>query len=114
MIRWLWSRMLKWGWDFSRDLDQLDDHDPVARLRHRVARRRDEIVSIGIDDSDSGLELHDPITLRVQAVQGGTLVETRWYDPKTDNNNRKLHIVKDEENLAEAIGKIVTMELLKR
>jgi len=50
----------------------------------------------------------------VQAVQGGTLIETRWYDAKTDNNNRKLHIVTGEENLSEAVGKIVTMELLKR
>jgi hypothetical protein len=104
--------MLKWGWDFSRDLDQLNADDPVVRLRHRAARHRNEVIAI--DDSDSGLELHDPITLRVQAVQGGTLVETRWYDAKTDNNNRRLHIVTGEENLAEAIGKIVTMELLKR
>ncbi len=112
MIRWLWSRMLKWGWDFSRQLDELDDDDPVARFRSRVAKIRGEVVTI--DDSDSGLELHDPITFRVQAVTGGTLVETRWYDAKTDNNNRRLHIVTGEENLADAIGKIVTMELLKK
>jgi len=112
MIRWLWSRMMKWGWDFSRQLDDLDDNDPVIRLRNRVARHRNE--ALVIDDSDSGLELHDPITFRVQAVQGGTLIETRWYDPKSDNHERKLHIVTGEENLAEAIGKIVTMELLKR
>jgi hypothetical protein len=112
VIRWLWSRMLKWGWDFSRQLDELDDDDPVARFRSRVAKIRGEVVTI--DDSDSGLELHDPITFRVQAVTGGTLVETRWYDAKTDNNNRRLHIVTGEENLADAIGKIVTMELLKK
>jgi hypothetical protein len=104
--------MLKWGWDFSRQLDELDDDDPVARFRSRVAKIRGEVVTI--DDSDSGLELHDPITFRVQAVTGGTLVETRWYDAKTDNNNRRLHIVTGEENLADAIGKIVTMELLKK
>ncbi len=112
MIRWLWSRMLKWGWDFSRELDRLDGDDPVIRLRNRVARHRNEVLAI--DDSDSGLELHDPITFRVQAVSGGTLIETRWYDPKQDENERKLHIVTGEENLAEAIGRIVTMELLKR
>jgi hypothetical protein len=96
MIRWLWSRVLKWGWDFSRDLDQLDDSDPVVRFRSRAARIRNEVLAI--DDSDSGLELPDPITFRVQAVQGGTLVETRWYDAKTDNQIRKLHIVTGEEN----------------
>ncbi len=112
MIRWLWSRMMKWGWDFSRRLDDLDDDDPVARFRNRTARIRNE--AICIDDSDSGLELHDPITFRVQAVAGGTLIETRWYDSKTDHQERKLHIVTQEENLSEAVGKIVTMELLKR
>jgi hypothetical protein len=50
----------------------------------------------------------------VQAVEGGTLIETRWHDDKRDEYVRKLHIVTQEENLAEAIGKIVTMELLKK
>jgi hypothetical protein len=21
MIRWLWSRVMKWGWDYGRDID---------------------------------------------------------------------------------------------
>jgi hypothetical protein len=41
-------------------------------------------------------------------------VETRWYDHKRDESIRKLHIVTGEENLAEAIGKIVTMELIRK
>jgi hypothetical protein len=98
---------MKWGWDFNRDLRKDDDLVPLARLRGKY-----EIV--GLDDIESGIDLNDPITFRVQAVSGGTLVETRWYDPKKDENERKLHIVTGEENLAEAIGKIVTMELLKR
>jgi hypothetical protein len=107
MIRWLWSRMMKWGWDYSREVDD----GPLIR-KHRVSRYRDDIVSI--DDYDSGIDLNNPIMFRVQAVSGGTLIETRWYDHNTDNNERKLHIVNNDENLAEAIGKIVTMELLKR
>jgi hypothetical protein len=47
-------------------------------------------------------------------VQGGTLVETRWYDYKKDESIRKLHIVNSDQDLAEAIGKIVTMELLQK
>ena len=109
MIRWLWSRMMKWGWDFSRDVD----NDPWSEpLRHRPTRRRHE--SICVDDSDSSIDMHNPISFRVESVTGGTLVETRWYNAKTDSNERKLHIVGPEENLSEAIGKIVTVELLKR
>jgi hypothetical protein len=98
---------MKWGWDYNREVD-----DDFSHVRHRPARRRGDILAI--DDSDSGIDLTNPISFKVQAVQGGTLIETRWYDTKTDNNDRKLHIVTNDENLAEAVGKIVTMELLKR
>jgi len=106
MIRWLWSRVMKWGWDYGRDIDE--------PLQIRGRRSRYDVVSVGIDDIDSTIELPDPITFRVQAITGGTLVETRWYDPKNDEPIRKLHIVNDNENLAEAIGKIVTMELIRK
>ena len=101
MIRWLWSCMMKWGWDYGRDIDE-----PIR------SRGRRSVISI--DDIDSTIELPDPITFRVQAITGGTLVETRWYNPKDDEPIRKLHIVNDNENLAEAIGKIVTMELIRK
>ena len=66
------------------------------------------------DDSSSGIDLPDPITFKVQAVSGGTIVESRWYDYKKDENRVKLHIITQEENLADSIGKIVTMELLQK
>jgi hypothetical protein len=96
---------MKWGWDFSRDLRDNDGLVPLARRRGKYE---------AISDDDSGIDLNNPITFRVQAVSGGTLVETRWYDPKQDENERKLHIVTGEENLAEAIGRIVNIELHKR
>lgn len=107
MIRWLWNRMMKWGWDYSHQYEE--SSNKLARIR---GRGRDEICLV--DDSNSGIDLHDPITFRVQAVSGGTVVETRWYDHKKDENRVKLHIVTQEENLAESIGKIVTMELLQK
>ena len=66
------------------------------------------------DDSPSGIELPDPINFKVQAVSGGTIVESRWYDHKKDESRVKLHIITQEENLSESIGKIVTMELLQK
>jgi hypothetical protein len=66
------------------------------------------------DDSPSGIDLPDPINFKVQAVSGGTIVESRWYDHKKDENRIRLHIITQEENLAESIGKIVTMELLQK
>lgn len=106
MIRWIWNRMMKWGWDFSYSVPA----DGNIKVRQRGRNRIEEAVLC----SDNNIDLHDPINFRVQAVAGGTLIETRWYDHKKDNNITKLHIVTSEENLAESIGKIVTMELLQR
>jgi hypothetical protein len=106
MIRWIWNRMMKWGWDFNRNLHEDDIHVPQRRRGRGV----EELCLV----SDNEIDLTDPIRFSVQTVQGGTLIETRWNDHKTDNYVRKLHIVTQDENLSEAIGKIVTMELLKR
>ena len=104
MIRWLWSRMMKWGWDYSRELPS----DSIGIGRR--CRRGEDMILV----ADNEIDLPDPIRFSVQTVQGGTLIETRWDDPKKDEYVRKLHIVTQDENLAEAIGKIVAMELLKK
>jgi hypothetical protein len=64
--------------------------------------------------SDNNIELPDPINFRVQTVSGGTVVESRWYDYKKDEERVKLHIITQDESLSESIGKIVTMELLQK
>jgi len=46
-------------------------------------------------------------------ASGGYIVETRYYDAKTDRNHNKLHIIKDDQDIGEAMGKIITMESLR-
>jgi len=82
----------------------------VTRGRSRLSRDFDEIEEC----RDNGIDLPDPITFKVQQVNGGTVIESKHYDPKKDDFRVKLHIVTPEENLAESIGKIVTMELLQK
>jgi len=82
----------------------------VTKGRNRLGRDFDEIE----DCSNSGIDLPDPIRFRVQQVSGGTVIETKYYDHKKDEERVKLHIVTPEENLSESIGKIVTMELLQK
>jgi hypothetical protein len=111
MIRYLWDRMLKWGWDYNCDLR--NDYPTKSGEPARIgSRNRSDTISL-CDDHES-IDLTDPISFKVEAVQGGTLVETRWYDHKRDESIRKLHIVTSDQDLAEAIGKIVTMELIRR
>lgn len=100
-----------------------DGTEPVPGPRQRPAtinraNRGSGSISVcldnGLDDSPSGIDLPDPIVFKVQAVSGGTVVETKWYDYKKDEQRVKLHIITQEENLSESIGKIVTMELLQK
>ena len=110
MIRWLWSNLMKWGWDFNRDLREQPDVEAKVRRRGRAMSN-----SISIcDDETNRIDLPDPIRFQVQAVNGGTIVESRWYDPKKDESRVKLHIITSDQDLADSIGKIVTMELLQK
>ena len=92
-----------------------DDSRPV-RTPSRIGRGSINVVlDDGLcDNSPSEIDLPDPIMFKVQAVSGGPVVETKWYDHKKDEQRIKLHIITQEENLAESIGKIVTMELLQK
>ena len=110
MIRWLWSKMMKWGWDFNHNLR--DGGDGMLQRNHARLGRPVSVVSC--DDGDTRLDLTDPISFKVQAVNGGTLIQTSWYDQKKDQARVKLYIITPEENLSESIGKIVTMELLQK
>jgi len=106
------------NWLRQRLINILVDTDSGARQRPARLRSQGSI-SVNFDDelsddSPNSIDLPDPINFRVQTVSGGTVVESRWYDHKKDENRIKLHIVTLEENLAESIGKIVTMELLQK
>lgn len=49
----------------------------------------------------------------VYRANGGTIIETRMYDKKTDRNDTGLHIITDDKDLGEEIAKIITYERLK-
>ena len=105
------------NWLRQRLIDILVDTNDSRPVKIGRAHRGN--ISVMLDDeicdsSDNSIDLPDPITFKVQTVSGGTVVESRWYDYKKDENRIKLHIVTPDENLAESIGKIVTMELLQR
>jgi hypothetical protein len=51
--------------------------------------------------------------LQVYRASGGYVVETRSYDRKNDRNHNTMHVITDEEDLGERIGKIIMMEALR-
>jgi hypothetical protein len=106
------------NWLRQRLINILVDTDTNVKQRPTKMRSAGSI-SVMLDDglcdsSDNSIDLPDPITFKVQAVSGGTVVESRWYDHKKDETRVKLHIITQDENLSESIGKIVTMELLQK
>jgi hypothetical protein len=104
MRNWLRQRLLHF-------LIDAEDSKPSRIGRGNISISLDDELC---DDGPNGIDLPDPINFKVQAVSGGTIVESRWYDHKKDENRIKLHIITQDENLSESIGKIVTMELLQK
>ena len=49
----------------------------------------------------------------VYRANGGHVIETRTYDRKTDRSDSNLHVITDDKDLGEEIGKIITYERLR-
>ena len=98
-------------WIRQKLLNILLDADSRPSSRGRISV---SLADCDVTESDPSIDLPDPIRFRVQQVSGGTVIETKYYDYKKDEERVKLHIVTPEENLSESIGKIVTMELLQK
>jgi hypothetical protein len=47
------------------------------------------------------------------SANGGAIVQLRQYDNKLDRNKYATYIITEDEPMAERIGQIVSMELLR-
>jgi hypothetical protein len=87
--------MLKWGWDYNRDLRITDcDLTEIAVI---------ETNHVNVDG----------LNFTVMPAQGGTIVQLRRYDRKHDRNENSTHIIPEGKDVAEEVGKIVAIELWK-
>ena len=55
----------------------------------------------------------DGLWFTVMTARGGTIVQLRKYDSKRDQHEYATYVIPDGEDIAEEIGRIVSMELLK-
>ena len=69
-------------------------------------------ISISEDRPSIGSSKHR-MNFVVYRANGGVLVEINRYDERKDQHHCELHIVHPDENLGDALGKIVTFESLK-
>jgi hypothetical protein len=103
MIKWIWSRFMKWGWDFNRDLREGDMPAPSSRglAKARLIRGSDDI------DSEQGLNI------TVRNAMGGKIVTFRQYDHKTDRHTHRLYVIHDELDFERELGKMITLESMR-
>ena len=76
----------------------------------------DDYERIGIPmavTKSTSLDCDRGIKFQVYKAQGGTVIETGFYDRIKDRHLHSLHVVTDDQDLGNAIGKIITMETMK-
>ena len=90
--------------------------------RAKRIRNRNETIS-SIDKLQTGISISEDrpsigssrhrMNFVVYRANGGVLVEINRYDERKDQHHCELHIVHPDQDLGEALGKIVTFESLK-
>jgi len=54
------------------------------------------------------------IKFNVTPARGGSVLEAHSYDSKTDNRISCIYVIPENDDIATAIGQIVSLELMKR
>jgi len=81
------------------------------RTRANPSTSKNEIM-VSEDRNSIGASRHR-INFTVYRANGGMMVEYNRYDERKDHHSCELHIVHPDQDLGDALGKIVTFESLK-
>lgn len=79
------------------------------RIRNWLMNDDDEpdYISTAVDIDSNGMRFN------LYKASGGFVIETRLYDERNDRNINKLHVITEDKDLGEELGKIITMESLR-
>lgn len=83
-------------------------------LKRRLRSWLFEEESITLSESPvrHGVDI-EGLSLSVMSATGGTIVQVRYYDRKTDRSGYHTHVIPDGEPIADRVGQIVSMEILR-
>jgi hypothetical protein len=75
----------------------------------------DQEEDIAVNQISTGNDIDSETALRFEVIpaRGGVIVTVRHYDRQKDRFNHTNHVIHDDENIAEHIGQLVSMELLR-
>ena len=96
-MKWLKRKLRKWVDDAREEPDVFEHKLSSGNL---VVR----------EDVETFVE---PMRFTLTKANGGFIVSTRRYDNRTDRSTGDNYIITDDDDLGDAISKIVTMEALK-
>ena len=94
----------------------------ILRRAKRIRQRGETMVSIDRAETGIGLSMKDAANIGssrhrmsfvVYRANGGMMVEYNRYDERKDQHQCELHIVHPDQDLGDALAKIVTFESLK-
>jgi hypothetical protein len=84
------------------------------RIRNWLNSDESDEINYAVQDVVETAQLEsDGMRLQIYKASGGYVVETRSYDRRTDRSNNTMHVITDEQDLGQSLGKIVMMEALR-
>ena len=101
MIRWIWSFIMKWGWDYNRNLRDSDGPETMRGITKARLRSSEDI------ESEQGLNI------TVRNALGGKIITFRTYDHKTDRHNHRLYVIPDDMDFNTELCKMITLESMR-
>jgi hypothetical protein len=94
----------KVGW-FTRWFDR--------KCRDSWDRARGEIPQPSRESASPRLDANG-LSLSIYGADGGTVLEFRHYDHRTERSSNSLHVIGQNENFEERVASCITMELLRK
>lgn len=102
MIRRLLYKFMQWVSDY--------EYEPVETGRRILLRGKNANT---IRDNDEVNIRSNGMVFNLYAAEGGTVIETTFYDTKKDDNCHRLYIISDGESFNDTLGQIVSMERMR-
>lgn len=89
-------------------------HQAWADAREGAIENSTQPVRMKAATLDRSLGDHrQTMNLQIHSASGGYVLEFSKYDRKRDEHERNLHIITEQEQLGEALAKIITVEMLR-
>jgi hypothetical protein len=83
------------------------------RIRNWLMNDDSDLAEVCVQDIEPAHLDSEGMRLQIYKASGGYVIETRSYDQRTDRHSNSMHVITEDEDLGERIGKIIMMEALR-